>query len=259
MADTTDLESDNINVGDNERKASVVAGGALALYGLSRRSWGGALLAAVGGGLLFRGVTGHCATYEALGMSTAKSDNSAPASDKPGANGIQVREVVTINKSPEELYSFWRDFGNLPKFMNHLESVTASDDTHSHWVAKAPLGRTVAWDAEIINEIPNRLIAWQSLPGADVSSAGSVRFEPALGGRGTEVRVNLDYNPPAGVFGATVAKLFGEEPQIQIAEDLRRFKNLMETGETPTVEGQPVGTRSAKGVALDKAQAAHAA
>ena len=107
--------------------------------------------------------------------------------------------------------------------------------------------------------MPNRLIAWQSQPGADVASAGTVRFEPAAAGRGTEVRVNLDYNPPAGVVGATIAKLFGEEPQIQIAEDLRRFKNLMETGETPTTEGQPAGPRSAKGEALDKAQAAHAA
>ena len=259
MASMTDLESDNINVGDNERKASVVAGGVLALYGLSRRSWGGALLAAVGGGLLYRGVTGHCATYEALGTNTAEGDDAASPADKPGADGIQVREVVTINKSPEELYAFWRNFDNLPKFMNHLESVTTGDDKHSHWVAKAPLGRTVAWDAEIINETPNRLIAWQTLPGASVSSAGTVRFEPALGGRGTEVRISLDYNPPAGVVGATVAKLFGEEPRVQIAEDLRRFKNLMETGETPTVEGQPVGARSAKGLAADKLAALHAA
>ena len=198
MASMADLESDNINVGDNERKASVVAGGALALYGLSRKSWSGALLAAVGGGLVYRGVTGHCAAYEALSQNTAVGDDAASMPDKPGANGIQVREVVTINKSPEELYVFWRNFDNLPKFMNHLESVTTSDDTHSHWVAKAPLGRTVAWDAVIINEIPNRLIAWQSLPGADVSSAGSVRFEPAIGNRGTEVRVNLDYNPAGG-------------------------------------------------------------
>ena len=256
MADT---EGNNINVGDAERKVSVAAGGALALYGLSRRSWGGALLAAVGGGLVYRGVTGNCPAYQAMGTSTADGGEQTASSDKPGANGVQVREVVTINKPPEELYAFWRDFDNLPKFMNHLESVTVQDDKHSHWVAKAPLGRTVAWDAEIINEVPNRLIAWQTAPGADVSSAGSVRFEPAPGGRGTEVRINLDYNPPAGVLGATVAKLFGEEPQIQIAEDLRRFKNLMETGETPTVENQPVGARSAKGLALDKAAAAHTA
>ena len=257
MADT---ESNNINVGDTERKASVVAGSALAVYGLSRRSWGGALLALVGGSLIYRGTTGHCAAYQALGTSTEGDEQPGQAnSQKPGANGVQVREVVTINKSPEELYSFWRNFENLPKFMLHLESVTTQEDGRSHWVAKAPLGRTVEWDAEIINEEPNRLIAWQSLPGADVASAGSVRFEPATGGRGTAVRVNLDYNPPGGVVGATVAKLLGEEPQIQIAEDLRRFKNLMETGETPTVEGQPVGARSTKGAALDKAQAAHAA
>ena len=255
MADTTG----NINVGETERKVSVVAGSALALYGLSRLSWGGALLAAVGGGLIYRGATGHCAAYQALDKSTASSEEESASPSKPGANGVQVRDVVTINKSPEELYAFWRDFTNLPKFMNHLESVTVQDDKRSHWVAKAPLGRTASWDADIINETPNRLIAWQSVPGSGIASAGSVRFEPAMGGRGTEVRISLDYNPPAGVVGATVAKLFGEEPQIQVAEDLRRFKNLMETGETPTIEGQPVGGRSAKGQALDKAQAAHAA
>ncbi len=247
------MADSNINVGGLERKASVAAGSALAAYGLKRRSVGGGLLAALGAGLVYRGATGHCAVYSAAGVNTA-----APG-DKPGKDGVQVIEVVTVNRTPEELYSFWRNFENLPEFMNHLASVTVQDQTHSHWVATAPLGKTVAWDAEIINEVPARLIAWQSVPGSGIASAGSVRFEPAPGGRGTEVRVNLEYNPPAGTAGAAVARMLGEEPRVQVAEDLRRFKNLMETGETPSVEGQPVGARSAKGMALDKAQAANAA
>ncbi len=178
--------------------------------------------------------------------------------DKPGKNGIQVIEVVTINRSPEELFIYWRNFENLPKFMNHLESVTVQDDKHSHWVAKAPLGKTAKWDAEIINLVPAKLIAWQSVPGSGIASAGTVRFEPTPGNRGTEVRVNLEYNPPAGAVGVAVARLLGEEPRVQIAEDLRRFKNLMETGEIPISEGQPVGARSAKGKGLEQAQAAHA-
>lgn len=246
------------NVGSTERKISVAAGSALAIYGLSRKSKGGAALAAVGAGLLYRGASGHCPAYSAMGVNTA-APSDGEAAEKPGANGAQVIEVVTINKSPEELYTFWRNFENLPQFMNHLNAVTVQDEKVSHWVAKAPLGRTVEWDATIINEIPNRLIAWQSVPGSGIASAGSVRFEPAPGNRGTEVRVNLEYNPPAGAVGAAVAKLLGEEPHVQVAEDLRRFKNLMETGETPTLKGQPVGARSAKGKGLDKAQAAHAA
>jgi uncharacterized membrane protein len=242
-----------VNVGDTERRVSTIAGAALAIYGLSRRSFGGALAAAIGAGMIYRGTTGPCAAYSVAGVSTASQEQ------KPGQDGIQVIEVVTINKSPDELFTYWRNFENLPQFMNHLESVAVQDNTHSHWVATAPLGQTVNWDAEIINEIPGRLIAWQSVPGSGIASAGSVRFEPAPGNRGTEVRVNLEYNPPAGTAGAIIARLLGEEPRLQVAEDLRRFKNLMEAGETPSVAGQPMGERSAKGRMLDKIQVTHAA
>lgn len=166
--------------------------------------------------------------------------------------GVKVQDVVTINKPASELFTFWRNFANLPQFMKHLESVAVADNMHSHWVAKAPLGKTVAWDAEIINEQPGRLIAWRTLPGADVTSAGTVRFEPAPGGRGTEVRVILEYKPPAGKVGVIVAKLFGEEPQQQVSSDLRRFKQLMETGEVATLEGQPAGKRSASAKMMEK-------
>jgi uncharacterized membrane protein len=152
-----------------------------------------------------------------------------------------VDKAVTINKPIDQLYAFWRKLENLPRFMDHLESVTTIDETRSHWVAKGPAGKKVEWDAEIINEIPNELIGWRSLPGAEVNNAGSVQFKPAPGGRGTELQVELRYDPPGGALGAMFAKLFGEEPNQQVEDDLRRLKSILEAGERPTTEGQPTG------------------
>ena len=156
----------------------------------------------------------------------------------------RVEESVTIDRSPAELYAFWRNFENLPRFMNHLKSVEVKDGNRSHWEGKGPLGVSVTWDAEIIADHPNELISWQSVPGSNIDNAGSVRFEPATGGRGTVVRVKLHYRPPAGKVGATVAKLFGENPEKQVAVDLLRFKQLMETGEIARTEGQSSGRSS---------------
>lgn len=158
-----------------------------------------------------------------------------------GARGIHVEEAVTINRPVHEVFRFWRNFENLPRFMKHLESVSQREEGVSHWVARGPAGTRVEWDARIINEIEDKLIGWQSLEGSMVSTAGSVNFRE--GSRGTEVRVNLQYNPPAGRLGATVAWLLGEEPSLQIREDLRRFRQLLETGEIPTIDGQPRGGR----------------
>ena len=158
-----------------------------------------------------------------------------------GPAGIHVEEAVTVNRPASELFRFWRNFENLPRFMNHLRAVAQREAGISHWVARGPAGMNVEWDARIINEIDGRLIAWQSLEGSEVSTAGSVNFREIP--RGTEVRVNLQYNPPAGKLGAAVARLLGEEPTVQIHEDLRRFKQLIETGEIPTTKGQPVGGR----------------
>lgn len=226
-------KSPDINIGKLERLVSILGGSVLAIAGLKRRSLGGLSLAALGGGLMLRGATGHCEVYRSLKINTADAASET--------YGIHVEQAITINKPAKELYRFWRNLENLPHFMQHLESVAVQDPTHSHWVAKAPAGQTVKWDAEIINEKPNRLIAWKSLPGADVENAGSVRFEPAPGGRGTEVHITLQYYPIGGVVGAAIAKMFGEEPSIQVADDLRRFKRLMETGEIATTEGQPTG------------------
>ncbi|MGZ4965357.1 MAG: SRPBCC family protein, partial [Limisphaerales bacterium] len=151
-----------------------------------------------------------------------------------------VRRSVSIRKSPQELYQFWRNFENLPNFMSHLQSVQVTGN-RSSWVAKGPAGSTVKWDAEIVDDQPNYLIAWQSLPGADVDNWGTIKFEPAQNGKETIVQVELGYTPPAGAMGAIIAKLFGEAPEQTVKEDLRRFKQLMETGEIPTTEGQPAG------------------
>jgi uncharacterized membrane protein len=229
--------SGTVNVGETERWASTIGGGALAVYGLTQLikngSWGGAVLALVGGSLIYRGTSGHCAMYEATGINTAGTETEqkkSPVVSVPAGHGIKVEESIVINnRTPEELYRFWRSFENLPRFMNHLESVTTSGN-RSHWVAKAPAGTSVEWNAEVYNEKEGELIAWRSLEGSDVDNAGSVHFTAAPGGGGTEVRVVLKYDPPAGVVGATIAKIFGEEPSQQIRDDLRRFKQLMETG-----------------------------
>jgi uncharacterized membrane protein len=158
-----------------------------------------------------------------------------------GSRGIHVEQSVLIARPAAQLYRFWRNFENLPKFMQHLQSVAVREEGISHWVATGPRGMSVEWDARVINEIENKVIAWQSLKGSMVATAGSVNFEETE--RGTIVRVHMQYNPPGGKLGAAVAYVFGEEPNIQVQEDLRRFKRLMEAGEIPTIEGQSSGRR----------------
>ena len=173
-------------------------------------------------------------------MQLSRSDRRArPARAGRGAHerGAKVERVTTINKSVSEVYRFWRNFENLPRFMRHRESVRQLGGNRSRWRATGPAGVSVEWDAEILQDRPNEWIAWRSLPGAQVENSGSVRFSPAPGARGTEVRVQLQYVPPAGALGRTVARLFGEEPDQQVREDLHRFKQLMETGEIPLSDG----------------------
>lgn len=234
------------NVGGQERILCIAAGSALALLGISRRSVPGIILGALGGGLIYRGATGHCSVYQAIGVD---STHRPARPEDFFERGIHVERSCLINKSAGELYQYWHNFENLPRIMSHLESVRVIDPKRSHWVAKAPsiAGGKVEWDAEIINDEPNALIAWRSLPGADVDNAGSVRFIPRGHDRGTQVAVVIDYIPPAGRVGKWVAALFGEEPGQQIQEDLRNFKRMMETGEIPTTQGQPRGTCGGSG------------
>ena len=233
------------NVGQVERWASAIGGGALALYGVTRGSLGGIALALVGAALVQRGVTGHCNLYEAMNFSTA-GDASLRNSENvsvPAERGTKVEKSVEINRPAAVLYDFWRNFENLPRIMNHLESVTVTGD-RSHWVAKAPAGSTVEWDAEIYNEKQGELIAWRTLEGSQVASAGSVRFEETTPGT-TTVSVSLKYDPPGGKLGSIVAYIFGENPSRQIADDLQRFKQIME-GRGADAEGQQRGASAGK-------------
>ena len=217
-------------VSDTERWGSLISGGALVLAGLSQRSLKGILMAVAGGSLAYHGATAQKSMQEKV--------TEAAGLDK----AIRVEKTLTIqNQSPETLYRFWRNFENLPTFMKHLKSVTVMSETRSHWVASAPLGQTVEWDADIITDQENQLITWTSVEGADVDNSGFVRFTPAPADRGTEVKVVLEYSVPGGAVTAAFAKLFGEEPEQQVGDELRRFKMLMEAGEIATTEGQPVG------------------
>jgi uncharacterized membrane protein len=150
-------------------------------------------------------------------------------------------EAIMINRTPDELYRFWRDFENLATVMRHVESVTVLNDKRSRWVVRGPGGKRLEWDAEIVNDKPGQFVAWQSCEGSDVDHWGFVRFVPAPGGRGTQVTIELEYEPIGGAFGVTLARLFREEPGQEIGEDLRRFKQYMETGDILTTEGQPRG------------------
>jgi uncharacterized membrane protein len=228
------------NLSEFERWLSMAAGTGLAIYGLSRLRSRGWFYAVMGGLLLRRGVTAHCDLYEAFGVNTAGTSSDTRAALR-GSRGVNVLESVTINQPIETLYRFWRNLENLPRFMHHLESVERVTDTVSHWRARGPAGTAVEWDAEINNEVANQLIAWRSLEGSSVVSAGSVNFDAAGAGRGTRVTVHLQYSPPGGKVGAAVAKLFGRDAATEIREDLRRFKQLVEAGEVATTSGQPRG------------------
>jgi uncharacterized membrane protein len=149
--------------------------------------------------------------------------------------------AVTIRRSAEDLYGFWRQFENLARVVKYPILITSASSTQSHWIVTAPGGKKIEWDAEVTEDRPNELIAWRSRPGADVPNSGVVQFTPAPGGDGTEVTVEVEYTPPGGKLAALLAKVTGKEAGQQVMETLRRFKALMETGEIPTIEGQPVG------------------
>lgn len=202
------------NTKDQQRMMTAAAGGTLALLGLRKRGLSGLLLAAAGGYLVYRAANGTDIVSQVTGNST---------SSKP----IFVEHSIVIDRPAQQVYEYWRKLENLPHIMSHLESVTVLDERRSRWVAKAPLGTHVEWEAEIVNDKAGERIGWHSLPGATVDNAGSVQFESMPNGS-TRVHVALSYRPPAGPLGAAVAKLFGEEPSQQIAEDLQKFKQAFE-------------------------------
>lgn len=221
---TTERTARPVNVGETERMISAAGGGLLALYGLTRGSLRGLALAAVGAVLGYRGVTGHCDVYEALGIDRASGATTS------GNLGVKIDRSVTVGATPERLYGFWRNFQNLPRIMSNLEQVTVLSETRSRWVVRAPIGMTVEWEAEIINDKPFELIAWRSIGNALVEHAGSVHFRRTADGRSTIVDVSLQYDPPGGEFGHAVASVFNDDAGAQIDEDLKNFKRATEEG-----------------------------
>jgi uncharacterized membrane protein len=215
------------SVSQLERWGTIAAAAALIGYGISRRSTAGWCLAAGAVPLAYCGVTGRWPA----GMPAMLTGGADTRRALGGPRGVHVRESVRLEMPVDEVYRFWRRLDNLPRFMDSLLSVEDLGGGRSHWVAKGPAGVRVEWDAEIINEIPNKVLAWRSLPGGDVVSAGSVTFDAARQDRGTQLTVSLQYAPPAGSLGTLVAGLFGREPSQTIREDLRRLKQLLEAGE----------------------------
>ena len=188
------------------------------------------------------------ATSAALGVTSVDVYTAQALARVPVSEPAEmVSASCAVNSSPQALYAFWKDLANLPRFMSHLESVTRIDERTSHWVAKGPAGMSVEWDAEIVRDDPDEGFSWQTVPGSEVTHEGTVRFDRDLAGRGTIVRVQMRYIPPAGRVGRQLGRLLGEDPQAQIEGDLRRLKQLIETGEVATTIGQPAGRRSVLG------------
>ncbi|OBI57256.1 SRPBCC family protein [Mycobacterium sp. E787] len=229
------------------RVAGDVLDVALLAAGVAARGAGRRRRGAVSAALL--GGIGAVDLYAAL---SAGRDGGARHAN--GARHRTLRAAVTVRRSPEDVYRFWRDLENLPSFMHHLQSVTAGSDGRSHWVASAPVGQPVQWDAQITEDRPNKRIAWQSLPGSAIHNGGSVEFTPARDGDGTEVRVRIGYQMPGGVVGKAAATLFGESPDQQVNDDLRRFKQILETGQVLRSDGSPEGTAAARQLRQQPAQ-----
>ena len=230
-----------VNVGGFERGASVTLGTALLALALSqRRARGAFAFGLLGAYLSWRGATGHCTLYEALDTGTAE-DEEDERLDAGGHDDVSIEAATTIARPPDEVYAFFRRLENAPRFMAFIEAVQEKEAKRSRWVARTPTGQILEWEAEIIEDRPGELIAWRSDPGRLVHHAGAVRFRPAPGGRGTEVRLDIEYDPPGAAVGRSIARLFGSATEYMVEEDLRRLKQILEAGETATTRGQPQG------------------
>ena len=232
---------EDVNVGGFERGASITLGTALLALALAQRHKRGAFtFGLLGAYLAWRGTTGHCAVYEALDTGTAE-DEEDERLDAGGHDDVSIEAAATIARPPDAVYAFCRRLENLPRFLAFVESVEPIDGVRSRWMARTKSGPTLAWEAEILEERPGELIAWRSDPGGLVQHAGAFRFRPAPGGRGTEVRLDVEYDPPGSAIGRSIAALFGSATEYRVEEDLRRLKQLLEAGETATTRGQPQG------------------
>ena len=229
-----------VNVGKGERIASLLGGAGLALLAAREKGVGGAVMGLAGAFLLHRGATGHCYLYDALEMDTA--DGPAPRGtvaleEQPG---VSVNASITVSRPADEVYAIWRDFERAPRFMDRIAQVEVLDETRSRWTATGPMGRSWTWESEVVEDRPGELIAWESLPGADLPNRGWVQFAPAGGdGRQTEVRYFVEFDPPGGVIGEAIAGAFHTAPREMIRGDLRRFRELVESGEPAPVAAEP--------------------
>lgn len=221
----------DVDLGQPERLVSATAGGLLLLYSLRNPTPLNLVLGAVGAGLIYQGTVGRNV------VETIRTGQ--PLVAEP--NGLRVKKSMTVNRSPDELYAFWRDLENLPRFMKHVRSVQRHGNGRSHWVVAGPRGTVFKWDAQITVDRPNQMIAWQTVPGSSVDHRGYVKFVPAPGKRGTEVHVALEYQPPGGEAGKLLGSLLGGITEQEIQEQIRNFKSIMEAGEIPTIKGQTSG------------------
>lgn len=228
--------SPQVNVNHTERVASAVLGGSLLTLMLRRRSLGGAVAALAGGELLYRGISGHCHLYEALGLSSENEHRRRKA--ETGAGIMQVERSITIAKPADELYRAWRDPQTLARTMAHFAEVTAVGEDRQHWRVRTPGEQDMEWDSRIVDDRPGEHLGWESLTGAELPNRGSVSFRPAPGGRGTEVTLRLRFEAPGGTVGQALAKRLGV-PRLLVLKGLHRFKSLVEAGEIPTLEHNP--------------------
>lgn len=218
------------NVSDQERKASLIGGAGSLIFALRRGGILGLALAAVGGLLSYRGITGYCPMFARWGKSTAKATDRGLFSTAP----LHITTGVTIGREPQELYQFWRDFTRLPTFMKFITEVRPSGEDRIHWVAESPLGGKLEWDSEVVADVPNQRIAWRATEDSPINHSGEIRFRSAPAGRGTEVELDLNYEAPGGKLSKALGGFLNSMTEQAVREDLRRFKWLMEAREIPT-------------------------
>lgn len=224
------------NVGSSERIISTGLGGLLVANGILRGRLPGLLMTAIGGALLYRGLTGHCALYQQLGI-----DTTATEGERSAVKGLKIEDSVTIHRPAQELYDIWTRWEQLPEILPHIEHVKDLGNGRTRWTARGPLGATLSWEAEVINQDPGRMVAWQSLSGGDVDTAGSVHFN-ATGANTTHMTVSMQYHPPGGRLSAVLAEFLGVGLDRRLREDLHRFKHSMESKVEPGAQGAHAAT-----------------
>jgi uncharacterized membrane protein len=234
---STGRSNPHVNVNQQERTPSAVLGAVLLLIGLGRRSLGGAVVALAGGELLYRGLSGHCHLYEALGINTAQPGANQEAG--PSTETSKVERSITIDKPADELYALWREPSTLSRIMGDFAEVTQVSQNRQHWTMRMPRGRSLEWDSQILEDRPGEFLRWQSVEGAQLTNEGSIHFGPAPGNRGTEMTLRMRFDPPGGAVGKWAIRLLGFAPRVLATKALYRFKSLAETGEIPTLKRNP--------------------